>query len=185
MKKIVVILTILMSVLTLGAEVAGVEVAETMKVGEKELRLNGAGVRKKAFLSLYVGSLYTEGKVEDSAMAVEGDEEMSVELHIVSGLISNDAMREAVEEGFDASTTREERIALEERIEAFIEVFNEEITKGDRFTFNYLPERGVEVFKNGRHLTTVEGIDFKKALYGIWLGDKPADKNLKKSMLDK
>lgn len=185
MKKLALILMILVSVLSFGAEVAGVEVAEGMKVGEKELKLNGAGVRKKAFLSLYVGSLYTENRVEDSSRAVEGDEEMSVELHIVSGMISNDAMREAVEEGFDASTTAEERAALEKRIEGFIEVFNEEIGKGDRFTFNYLPDRGVEVYKNGIHLTTVEGLDFKRALYGIWLGDKPADKNLKKAMLDR
>lgn len=183
MKKLAAVLTILMSVLTFGAEVAGVEVAEGMKVGEKELKLNGAGVRKKAFLSLYVGSLYTENRIEDSSRAVEGDEEMSVELHIVSGMISNDAMREAVEEGFEASTTAEERVALNERIEGFIEVFSEEISKGDSFTFNYLPDTGVEVYKNGVHLTTVEGLDFKRALYGIWLGDKPADKNLKKAML--
>ncbi|GLI56867.1 chalcone isomerase [Propionigenium maris DSM 9537] len=183
MKKLTLILMILVSVLSFGAEVAGVEVAEGMKVGEKELKLNGAGVRKKAFLSLYVGSLYTENRVEDSSRAVEGDEEMSVELHIVSGMISNDAMREAVEEGFDASTTVEERAVLNERIEGFIEVFNDEINKGDRFTFNYLPDAGVEVYKNGIHLTTVEGLDFKRALYGIWLGDKPADKNLKKAML--
>ncbi len=183
MKRLVVILTIIMSVLTLGAQVAGVDVAETMVVGEKELKLNGAGVRKKAFLSLYVGALYTGERAEDSSWAVEGDEEMSVQLHIVSGVISNDAMREAVEEGFESSATKEERAVLNERIEAFIEVFNEEINKGDEFIFNYLPDRGVEVLKNGVHLTTVEGLDFKRALYGIWLGDKPADKNLKKAML--
>ena len=183
MKRLVVILTIIMSVLTLGAEVAGVDVAETMVVGEKELKLNGAGVRKKAFLSLYVGALHTEERTKDSSRAVEGDEEMSVQLHIVSGMISNDAMREAVEEGFELSATKEERAVLNERIEAFIEVFTEEINKGDEFTFNYLPNRGVEVLKNGVHLTTVEGLDFKRALYGIWLGDKPADKNLKKAML--
>ena len=31
----------------------------------------------------------------------------------------------------------------------------------------------------------VKGKDFKKALFGIWLCDKPADKNLKAGMLGK
>jgi hypothetical protein len=29
----------------------------------------------------------------------------------------------------------------------------------------------------------VEGLNFKKALWAIWLGDKPADAKLKKKML--
>jgi hypothetical protein len=31
----------------------------------------------------------------------------------------------------------------------------------------------------------IEGLDFKKALYGIWLGDKPVQKELKAMMLTK
>ena len=44
---------------------------------------------------------------------------------------------------------------------------------------------GVIVNKNGKLLTTIRGLEFKKALFGIWLGEKPADKNLKKGMLGK
>jgi len=31
----------------------------------------------------------------------------------------------------------------------------------------------------------VQGLDFKKALFGIWLSDNPVQENLKNDMLDK
>ena len=39
--------------------------------------------------------------------------------------------------------------------------------------------------KNGVKKGTIEGLDFKKALFGIWLGNKPADDDLKDGMLGK
>ena len=32
---------------------------------------------------------------------------------------------------------------------------------------------------------TIRGLDFKKALFAIWLGEKPADNSLKQGMLGK
>jgi hypothetical protein len=31
----------------------------------------------------------------------------------------------------------------------------------------------------------IDGLDFKRALFGIWLGDKPVQKELKDKMLGK
>jgi hypothetical protein len=39
--------------------------------------------------------------------------------------------------------------------------------------------------KGAKKGTIIQGVDFKKALFSIWLGDQPADKNLKKGMLGK
>ena len=183
MKRLLVVLMLAVSALSFGAKVAGVEVAETIKVNEKELVLNGVGIRKKAILNLYVGSLYVEEKTTDEVSVINGENEMSIRLDIVSKLISNDAMKEAVEEGFKASTSNEELASLQDRIDGFVEVFSSEITKGDQFTFDYISGQGIVAYKNGELLITIEGKDFKEALYGIWLGDKPADKKLKDSMM--
>jgi hypothetical protein len=48
-----------------------------------------------------------------------------------------------------------------------------------------VPGKGVESYKNGTLQGTIEGMDFKKALFGIWLGNKPADDDLKAAMLGK
>ena len=46
-----------------------------------------------------------------------------------------------------------------------------------------VPGKGVEAYKNGALASVTKGVEFKKALFGIWLGDKPAQKSLKKEML--
>jgi hypothetical protein len=42
---------------------------------------------------------------------------------------------------------------------------------------------GVKVSKNGKLLDTIEGQDFKTALWGIWLGAEPVEAKLKTGML--
>jgi len=61
----------------------------------------------------------------------------------------------------------------------------EEIKKGDVFDIVNVPGKGVVVSKNGKEKGVIDGADFKKALFGIWLSGKPADKNLKEAMLGK
>ena len=41
----------------------------------------------------------------------------------------------------------------------------------------------VDVSKNGKHITSIKGLAFKKAVFGIWLCDDPADDDLKEGML--
>lgn len=41
------------------------------------------------------------------------------------------------------------------------------------------------VYKNGTKKGSIDGLDFKKALFGIWLCNKPADEDLKEGMLGK
>jgi len=67
----------------------------------------------------------------------------------------------------------------------FHAISNKEIKKGDVFIIIYAPEEGVVVYKNGTKKGSIDGHDFKKALFGIWLCDKPADKDLKDEMLGK
>ena len=59
------------------------------------------------------------------------------------------------------------------------------IKKGDVFIIMNVPNEGVVVYKNGTKKGSIDGHDFKKALFGIWLCDKPADKDLKDEMLGK
>ena len=49
----------------LAVEVAGVKVDDKATVAGQELVLNGAGVRTKVFIKIYVGSLYVPAKAAD------------------------------------------------------------------------------------------------------------------------
>ncbi|MGK0426716.1 MAG: hypothetical protein ACJAUR_000818 [Ulvibacter sp.] len=187
MKKLLVL--IIISICTLNVSIAQTEVGDvtldnTLNFGNTELILNGAGIRKKAMvLSLYSGGLYLVKKSKDAASIINADETMAIRLVITSSFVSSEAMQGAVNEGFEASTG-EETAPIAEEIKKFISFFSDEIVEEDMFDITY-QKTGVVVYKNKKELGTIEGLNFKKALFGIWLGNDPADKKLKKGMLGK
>lgn len=163
-------------------EVSGVAVPDTLKAGAQSLVLNGAGVRTKFFMDMYVGGLYLKQPQADAEKIIAADAAMAIRLHIVSGLITGEKMESATREGF-ASATGGALAPLAERIESFIAVFREKIDKEDVFEFVYAPGGGTTISKNGKPVKTIAGLDFKKALFGIWLCAKPAQESLKRAML--
>ncbi len=166
-----------------GQSYAG-SLPETVQAGSETLMLNGEGVRKKLFISLYNAGLYLKQKSKDAEAIIAADDSMAIQLEIVSGFISSEKMEHATREGFDQSTGGD-TAAISAEIEQFLEVFKDEIKEGDMYLMNYLPGQGVAVSKNGAESAVVAGLPFKKALFGIWLSSKPVQKNLKKAMLGK
>lgn len=177
-------LLILVAALPVQAkQVAGVDIPDKMEKDGTSLVLNGAGIRTKWMMDIYVGALYLEAPSTDAAAIVAADEPMALRLHMVSGMITSERMEEATREGFK-NTVGKNPGDLGPLIEEFIAVFREPIAEGDIFDIVNEPGTGLRVFKNGEMKSTVAGgVEFKKALFGIWLGDKPADSGLKKGML--
>jgi hypothetical protein len=145
------------------------------------LNLNGKGIRSKAFFNLYNAGLYLPASNQDAAAILAADQPSAVRLEITSSMISSSAMEEAVREGFKYSNPDP---ALQPRIEKFISVFKDEIKEGDVYDFVYKPTN-MNIIKNGKAAAVIAGLDFKQALYGIWLGNKPVQASLKKALLGK
>ena len=165
--------------------VNGVTLPASLKAGENTVNLNGGGIRKKLFFKLYVGGLYLAEKSSDQKAIINTDSPMAVKLQITSGMISSENMSEAILEGFEKSTGGN-MAPLKSKIDAFVNTFKKsEIVEGNVFDIVYIPGKGVESYKNGKLQSTIDGMSFKKALFGIWLGDEPADENLKEAMLGK
>lgn len=162
-------------------EISDVTLQNSIDVDGTALQLNGAGVRSKYFLSLYVGSLYLENKSSDANKILYSNELKMMRLDVISSLITAEKMEETVRSGFKSSLGGDTS-SLQSEIDSFIGVFKEEIEVGDVFKFITTGEV-LKAYKNDKLLTTVEGEDFQRALFGIWLGNKPADKKLKGLML--
>lgn len=184
MRTLTVIISTLFLAVSLQAQITleDVTIPATLKAGETTVTLNGAGVRKKLFFKLYVGGLFLTSKSSNGNAIAKADEPMAVRLHIISSMINKDNMTEAIIEGFENSTG-DNTAPIQDRIDQLMVAFNKEIVVGDIFDLTYVPGTGVTLTKNGKALTTVTGLDFKQALFGIWLGDKPADSGLKEGML--
>ena len=153
-----------------------------MRVDGFTLKLNGHGVREKLWIDLYDVALYLPRKSHDARNIIEADEPQLLRLVIVSSLISKKRMEKGIREGFERSTHGHTE-KMKDRIDRFTEAFGKVLGKEDRIDLFYQPGKGVTVLKNGKPMTTLEGKDFKEALWGIWLGDNPVQKSLKKDLL--
>lgn len=148
----------------------------------KNLVLNGQGTRDKFFIDLYAGGLYLKEKSSNFQTIIDADEDMNIRLHIVSSLITSKKMEDGTREGFTKSTNGNTE-QIEEKIETFLAVFLEEIKENDIYDFLYIPSTGMQIYKNNKLKETITGLEFKKALYGIWIGENPAQNSLKEDML--
>jgi hypothetical protein len=164
--------------------ISGIKIPGKVLTDNQELLLNGAGVREKYFMDMYVCSLYLTGRTADADKICSADESSVLKIQIVSSLVSTKAMQSAVEEGFGKSTSNKTG-PIRNEIDEFIAAFNDPIVKGDVFEIRYSARAGTTIFKNGTKKKNIAGLPFKKAMMGIWLGKEPAQKDLKENLLGK
>lgn len=160
-------------------EVAGVTVEETSRVAGKELKLNGAGVRKKAMFKVYVAGLYLERPTASAEEAVSSEQTKRVVLVMTRG-VSHDTFAEALDQGFQRNSatalpTLQGRL---DRLKAMIP----DLHDGDVVDIVYVPGVGTTVRGQGRTIT-LPGKDFADALFAVWLGPNPVDGDLKRELL--
>lgn len=183
MKKIRILIITLITIVSAQAQtkVGDATLPNTIKFNGENLIINGAGLREKLFFDIYAGGLYLKQKNNKAAVA-ELDETMAVKVHILSGMMTRKKMASALRSGFIKSTNNNTAL-LQDRIEKFIGFVSEEIEVGQVFDMVYEKGKGSVLYKNGVEKGFVEGLDFKKALFNIWLGNDPVDKGLKNEML--
>lgn len=163
-------------------QIGGIKLNNTMTYGAIKMPLNGAGIREKYWLNMYVGSLYVKTKTTDPSAIINANEAMAIQINIISSMITPSRMEESITEGFEKSTKGKTE-AIKTRIEELKSVFREGIKVGDVFVLLYDPTQGTRVYKNGKVMRVIQGLDFKKALFGIWLSDDPVQDDLKEAML--
>lgn len=162
--------------------VSGASFPTKMKISDKVVEYNGAGLRQKYFFDLYVAALYVPKRTKNAQTIIDQNEESAIRIKLLSNKVTRDKFVETVKDGFGTSSEGEASAA---EIKEFMKLFNVEFKKGDEVILIYKPESGVEVYMNKKHLGGAKGLAFKQALWGIWLGKTPADKSVKKAMLGK
>jgi hypothetical protein len=185
MKKMVflfMVLVFLQASLALGIEIGGVQLPDDLMLNKTKLQLNGAGLRKKVVIKVYAGGLYLLQKETDPAKIITVDEPMAIRMHFIHSKVSKESLVNAWNEGF-ANATNDNTAAIEKEIKEFNGYFQEDAKKGDVYDVIYQPGQGISVEIKGKRMGPIPGLEFKKAVFGIWLGEKPADAKLKKGML--
>jgi hypothetical protein len=163
-------------------EIAGVDVPETAAITNKVLVLNGAGIRKKLFIKVYVAGLYLTVKRTTASEILADPGAKRIVMSFLYKEVSAERLVEGWNVGFADNNTTEELKGLQDRIDQFNALFST-VRKGDTIQLDYMPNEGTQVWINDTMKGTVPGEDFYRALLKIWLGTEPADAGLKDAML--
>lgn len=163
-----------------AVEVAGVTLAPTLTAGDKTLTLNGYGIRKKFFFSVYVGALYTERRVASLEEFRKDPGEKAIRMSFVHSRVGRDKITEAFSEGF-ANNAPE--VARTEDARRFLALFVSDFVKGDVVDILLGADGTVTVRHNGKALGSIRSEALARAVPLIYLGAKPADEGMKKGML--
>ncbi len=184
MKRLAVIIlaVFIMSPTAFAMDVGNVALPDSLMAGEDTLLLNGAGLRKKFIVKVYAGGLYLKQKDTDPVKIIDEDAPMAIRMHFIHDGVSSKKLVDAWNKGF-MNGTNGNIAPIQTEIDQFNAFFTEEAKKDDVYDIIYVPEKGVSVYIKGALKGTVPGLDFKKAVFSIWLGEKPADSKLKKGML--
>lgn len=166
-----------------AAEVAGVKIEEKIQVGGQELVLNGAGLRTKFFIKVYVGALYTGQKASVPAALIDSSAPRRMVLRMLRDMDA-ESLHNALDEGLRNNLTAAELGELRPQSEQLGTLMKGigAVKEGDSIAIDF-GSAGIEIGLNGRSRGRVEGPAFARALLRVWLGDNPADAALKKGLL--
>ncbi len=185
----------------LCVEIGGVTLPETYKVGNVDLVLNGCGLRTKFGFKVYAIGLYLEAKNSDSKSIIEADVPMTlikkyrrtVPVNKINGVFFDSfatIVKAPKQDNYDETS---DYGPLTKEIVAFMKSITErKATKKDTYFYVYTPGKGTDVYLNDSKSeanvlkATIPGLDFKKVLFAIWIGENPPVGNgLKDEMLGK
>jgi len=161
-------------------ELAGVNLPDTLSAGDKTLKLNGLGLRKKAIFKVYVGGLYLEAPSKDAAAILAADAPKAVRMHFLRDL-KKSQLTDGFSEGF-AANAKEKAVAQKAAVDRMLALVPD-VKEGETMSFVYVPGKGTTLFSGDKALGTFEGKDFADVVFLLWLGPKPPSEDLKKGML--
>jgi len=173
---------LLIAVTAQAADVGGVKLDDKVSVGGQDLVLNGAGIRTRFMLKVYVASLYVPAKAGDLA-GVLAKGPRRIQMNLLRNLSADDLVN-ALVDGLKENNTEQEMAAVKaqtDQLTSIMKAFGE-VKEGNVVTLDFVDGATVVGF-NGAARGTIPGEPFNKALTKIWLGDKPVQADLKKAML--
>ncbi len=165
-----------------AADVAGVKFEVQARVAGAELALTGAGLRKRYFVQVYAIGLYVADRKADP---VTQPGAKRIAIHMLRDVDAGQFTK-ALADGIRDNHTPAEAQALEPRVAELAAILDavKEAKKGMAITLDWVPGSGTQVTIDGKPTRKLlEGEDFYRGLLRIWLGDDPAQDDLKKALL--
>jgi Chalcone isomerase-like len=153
-----------------AATVSGVKLEDTVSAGGQNLVLNGAALRKKFVVKVYVGALYLPSKQNNAASILAADAPRRMVMHFLYD-VDKEKMADAWAEGLSDNTPN----ASAEVKTAFktLSTWMEDMKERQRIVLTYAPGTGTTVEVAGKNKGTLGGKAAADAILNTWVGPKP------------
>jgi hypothetical protein len=157
----------------------------TIKLDGENLVLSGSALRSVLFIRGYSIGFYFPKKINsfDEAIALPN---APFRIMIVPHKeLDAKAWTDSIDRGFSKNLSDQELQQMKPFMEAIYQELRQMkgVNVGDTCSLDYIPQQGVVVVKNGVQSKPIGNRAFFNNLLGIWLGDVPADEDLKKTVL--
>ncbi|MGQ3052558.1 MAG: chalcone isomerase family protein [Roseateles sp.] len=167
-------------------EVANVKYEPALDLAGQKLQLNGAGIRYKFVVKVYTAGLYLTQKGGSTAEVLAAPGPKRIHIQMLRDIDGNELGKLFVK-GMEANAPRDEFVKSINGVLKLSEIFasRKQLNSGDNFSVDYVPGLGSTLLLNGKSVMPepIKEPEFFTALLRIWLGDKPADDNLKDALL--
>lgn len=168
-----------------AATLEGLRFDDAVKLANRELRLNGLGVRAIFIFKAYVAGLYLSEKTSASQDVLRQSGPKRIQMRMLMEIGAPD-IKKALVDGMQKNVSEAEWTAMQDRVAQFTRTIESiGVAKpGDTINLDYVPEQGLTLAVNDvTKGSAISGADFYKALLEIFVGDNPVDTRLKRGML--
>ena len=161
--------------------IEGIYFDRLITVDDQDFELHGVGLlRYRIVFRAYVGALYLGAGHSIDAL---WDSQTPVRLELeYFWPIAGDQFGPAAEPFLERNLSAEQLENIRERIDT-ISAWYRDVSPGDRYALTFIPGIGTELALNGEPLGTIEGDDFAKYYFRVWLGDQPIDRRFRDQLL--
>ena len=184
LKKLL-LLAVLVASAAQGAELEGVKLPDKVPAAGAELELNGMGLRRRFVFRVYVAGLYLPQKSQSAAsvLAMPGPKRMTlVMLRDVGAQQFSEALLDGLRDNLSAAELERLKPQVDELMARMAQIG--EAKEGSTIELDYTPSAGTVMKVNGAPQgAPMAGEAFFQALLRVWLGEKPVQEDLKKSLL--
>ena len=167
-----------------AVQVEGVRLADTVRESNQPMFLNGAGVRSKFFVKVYVCALYLSERISSPEGVIVSRKTRRIELHMLRSMQAS-AIHEAMMKGLEDNVPVAELKRLKPQLGRLQQAMTSigGVNEGEVIQFDFVPGQGTIVRIGGDVRDTIEGEELARALLSIWLGPRPVQSDLKDALM--
>lgn len=178
--------TVVFSLSIAAKTVEGVDFVETYTVGDKTLKLNGAGLRKVHRFGIpvkvYVGGLYLETASRSSTEIIASPQIKVLKMVFVRVVDKKDLVK-AWQEGFANNCDPKDCDAARPGLKEFNSKMVDSKNKGS-MTLRFMPDHVTyEIDGRTKVEGRIEGEAFSRSLLSVFIGPKPPTPEFKSSLM--